>query len=215
MAEPGECCRRDGDLLRCGLGEAALELVAAGFASLWHGVAVDPGDLLADRRELAGRTARDLARVGRAELDAVGRLVGIHGLTLQRTRHWLEEDGRVHHTWCAFDSVGIPAALGLDATASTECPSCGTPIRVDVRQCRVEPGGAVLWLPPPPDVGGHLMNEFCAAADLYCTVEHLHARVGDGHGGGRVVALLDVAPLGREVWADVAGVDVRHRGGDG
>lgn len=210
MTDSRGCCAPDGDLLSGDLGEAALELASAGFAALWHGLALDPGDLLPDRRDVAAQTARDLALLGRAELDAAGLLVGVHGLTLQRTRHSFEEDGRVHHTWCGFDSVGIPAALGLDATASTDCPTCGEQIRVDIKRGRVASTDRVLWLPTPAAVG-HLMNEFCASADLYCTVEHLEARVGVERTAGRPMTLAEAAELGRETWADVVGVDLRHQ----
>lgn len=215
MTEPDGCWRPlDGDLLRADLGDAALGLAIAGFAALWHGRACDPEQLLPDRRELAAQTASGLARLGRAELDGDGRLVGIHGLTLRRTRHAFEHDGRVHHTWCGFDCVGIPAALGLDATASTDCPTCGALLLIDVRSGRVDDGDVVVWL-PTPGVTSHLMNEFCASADLYCTTEHLEVRIDVERVIGRTVTLADAAALGVDTWADVVGVDLTPTPGTG
>jgi hypothetical protein len=214
MTESAGCCGAGGrDLLGADLGDAAVELAIAGFAALWHGRARDPEELLPARRHLAMQTARDLARLGRAELDGDGRLVGVHGLTLRRTRHSFEHDGRVHHTWCAFDSVGIPAALGLDATAATDCPTCVAPIVVEVRGGRVDGDGEVLWL-PTPQATSHLMNEFCASADLYCTIEHLEERVGVDSGSGRAVTLADAAALGAETWSDVVGLNLTDGSGD-
>jgi hypothetical protein len=66
------------------------------------------------------------------ELDDDRRLVGIHGVTLRPTRHRFMHDGRNQHTLCAYDSIGIPAALRLDATAHTNCPSCGASLAVDI-----------------------------------------------------------------------------------
>lgn len=212
MTEPGgRCSPSDGDVLRVGLDAAALDLAIAGFVALWHGRACDPEQLLPDRHELAAQTARDLARLGRAELDGDGRLVGIHGLTLRRTLHRFEHDGRVHHTWCGFDSVGIPAALGLDATAATDCPTCGALLRVDVCRGRVDDGDVVVWLPTPV-VTAHLMDEFCASADLYCTTEHLEDHIGSERVSGRPITLGAAAALGVDAWADVAGVDLTSPG---
>lgn len=208
MTDSSGCCdSAGGDLLRTGLGEVGLELATAGFVELWHGRALDPGELLPGKRALAAQAARDLTSLGRAELDGDGRLVGIHGLTLRRTRHSFEHDGRVHHTWCAFDSVGIPAALRLDASAATDCPACGALLLLEVRGGSVDDSDVVLWLPTPASTK-HLINEFCASADLYCSIEHLEDRVDVASGGGRAVTLADAATLGADTWADVVGVDV-------
>jgi hypothetical protein len=105
---PPACC--DGDLLRAELGVAAMHLAVAGFVAVWHGMAGDVVDLLppgADVSIVALQAAK-----GRLEVDDGGALVGIHGLTLRSTRHRFVHDGRSHHTWCAFDSIGIPAAPG-------------------------------------------------------------------------------------------------------
>lgn len=197
--------RSDHRRLLCeGAGDRSGVLAAAGFAALWAGRAVLPSELLpgADSAELA----ESLARVGRAELDDAGRLVGIHGLTLRRTRHRFTHRARARHTWCAFDAVGIPAALGLDATASTNCPTCEAPVVVTLR-CGTPLGSdAALWFPEPPRAD--LLAEFCSTADLYCTAEHLSGRISPGTVPGRVVDVALAAEIGRDVWSDVAQLQV-------
>jgi hypothetical protein len=116
--------RRVTGLLCEGLSDVAFELAAAGFGALWDGRAVRPEELVPGRAARVRRTALELAGRGRAELDDDGRLVGIHGLTLRPTQHAFVHAERTHWTWCAFDSVGIPAALGVDAEARTTCPAC-------------------------------------------------------------------------------------------
>src|SRR5581483_5403579 len=96
-----------------GLDPPARELAVAGFAALWHGRAVSPEALLPGRAGEAGRVLAELVGQGRAEVDGAGRVVGVHGLTLRPTRHRFVHRGRPHFTWCAFDAVGIPAALSL------------------------------------------------------------------------------------------------------
>lgn len=188
-------------MLRADLNDAALELSAAGFAELWHGRRPSPGDLLPGRAAAAAAVVDGLVAAGRAETDD-GRLVGVHGLTLTPSRHRIEHDARDHYTWCAFDAIGIPAALGLDAIAHTDCPSCERRLAVPIRAG--DPDGApgvVLWLPTAPC--NHLRDEFCASADLYCSIEHLDANIDRNAVAGAVAPLTDAAALGRDTWADV------------
>jgi alkylmercury lyase len=180
-------------------------MAATGFAALWHGRSPEPGELLPGRPEHAAKVLAELVASGRAEVDAAGRLVGVHGLTLRATRHHFVHAGRARSTWCAFDSVGIPAALSLDATAHTDCPTCGRPLTVEVRHGEAPNDLLVLWLPAPDD-RSNLMNDFCAAADLYCSEEHLRQRIDPRGAPGRVADLAAAAVIGRDTWADVAGI---------
>ncbi|MPY93998.1 MAG: hypothetical protein GEV08_13320 [Acidimicrobiia bacterium] len=200
------CCRSGGDLLRADLSDAALELAAAGFVALWHHRARHPAELLPGRGELAAEVLEALAQRGRAERDGHGRLVGVHGLTLRATRHAFVHDGRGHHTWCAFDAIGIPAALCLDATAHTDCPSCGRPLTVEIRAGIPGDNRLALWLPAP--AGGDLMAEFCALADLYCSAEHLHRRIDTQRAAGQVADLTTAVSRGCDTWSDMSGIDL-------
>ena len=126
------------------------------------------------------------------------------GLTLRNTRHRFDVGGRPRNTWCAFDSVGIPAALRLDAVARTDCPTCGASVTVEIVAGIPSGSDALLWLPPPP--AANLLAEFCSDADLFCNMDHLHDRIHAGCVGGRVCDLAAAAALGRTSWADVADI---------
>src|SRR5262245_29518288 len=182
--------------------DTGADLAVEGFRALLGGRAPDPADLVPSAGRRASEVARDLARRGRAELDDDGRLVGIHGLTLRSTRHRFVHDGRSHHTWCAFDSIAIPAALRLDAVAHTDCPSCGAAVVVDIVGGVPAAMDVVLWLPVTS--GRDLMAEFCAHADLYCNIKHLDMTIDTDQDAGQVVSLAAAAALGREQWADIA-----------
>lgn len=195
---PDRCC--DPYLLRRDVSDAGLELAVAGFTALWHGDRRLPAQLL-PHRAAAERVASDLARHGRAELDESGRLVGIHGLTLRTTRHRFTAAGRTHHTWCAFDSIGIPAALHLDAVAHTDCPTCSGPLEVRIHQGQPETSEAVVWMPTGSIT--NLMADFCASANLYCNVDHLRRIVTAAPVCGEVTDLATAAALGHGTWADV------------
>jgi hypothetical protein len=107
--------------------EATLAVRRAAFRQLLSGgsalieTVADEAGLSTD----AAREAVDLVvSVGMAEVDD-GTIVGIDGLTTRRTRHGLILDGVEVWTWCAYDIVGIAAALGAEAVGKTECGACG------------------------------------------------------------------------------------------
>ena len=191
------------DLLTEGLDSLALEIVAKGFSALWHFEARRPHELAyADPHRIDEAITTLVAR-GRCQLDSEGRLVGIHGLTLTSRHHHFLHEGRTHHTWCAFDTVGIPAALEIDATAITNCPTCRRQLRVQLTAgVPIDSDRLALWLPAPN--GDHLMTSFCANADLYCSVEHLKQRIDTKVNLGEITDLIQAATLGRYTWSDIA-----------
>lgn len=199
MIDPGRPAGRN--VLRRGASELDLELAIVGFAALWRSDRLRPTALLPNHGGV-GEAAAALAGRGRAELDDNGRLVGIHGLTLRASRHSFTVAATTHRTWCAFDAIGIPAALSLDADTHTDCSTCHR--RVDVRIERGEPkaNGAVLWL--PTEAVTNLLTEFCATADLYCCAAHVDEAIGTSQVEGTITNLDEAAALGRETWADIA-----------
>jgi hypothetical protein len=58
-------------------------------------------------------------------------------------------DGRSWWANCAWDGLGIPAMLGLDAAVETICPATGTPLRVEIRGGRPEPAPWALRMAVP------------------------------------------------------------------
>lgn len=198
------CSPGHDDLLGGGLSAVGQALAIAGFKAIWRHVALDPADLLPGSPTTAHDAAARLADQGRAELDDQERLVGIHGLTLRPSRHRFTHRDVEHFTWCAFDAVGIPAALRLDAVAQTHCPACRTSIRVDMRDgSPTATQNLVLWL-PTMDPGDDLRATFCAQADLYCSEDHLNEVVNRSTAAGQAVDLNTASALGQQTWRDVA-----------
>lgn len=191
---------------------AVRRIATVGFQALWRGRSVTLTELLGeDTRQLA-EAAEHLRLRGRIEFSDDGRLVAVHGLCRRPNPHQIEHHAGVVNTWCALDAIGIPAALGIDSWARTTCPTCQSPltVRLSAGEPQILPE-AVLWYPEA--AGGHLVEDFCAGANLFCTIEHLNRRVGGSRGPGRVMTLEDVADVGREVWADVR--DLVVAGGEG
>jgi alkylmercury lyase len=117
--------------------------------------------------------------------------------------HRLRLAGRQFWTWCAFDGIGIPAALDFDAVLDTRCPYCGRPIQVVIAAGRPPADSPVVgWLPGGPC--GNIQADFCPAANLFCTEPHLAAwRATAGDRQGTAATLPELAKSRRRVWADV------------
>lgn len=142
-------------------------------------------------------TLDKLVASGMAEVQGED-LVGIDGLSIRPTQHRMELDGRELYTWCAADAVGIPAALEEDAQVTTVCPHCQSDITVSVRQGVPEGDkDIVLWL--ATSGCSHVMSQFCAEVNFFCSSDHLeHWRSAHDAGGGRVLSLDETAELGRQ-----------------
>jgi alkylmercury lyase len=150
----------------------------------------------------AAREAVDLVvSVGVAEVDD-GTIVGMDGLTTRRTRHGLVLDGIEVWTWCAYDIVGIAAALGADAVGNTRCGECGRPLKVVIRDGDPEGSTAVGWL--PDESCSNVMVEFCPMALLFCSRSHLELwRAREGTGSGAALNVESLAERGRGFWAQL------------
>lgn len=191
-----DCCEPRPGRLDVGTTSAEHRFAVRGFVALWNGERPQLTELDAEPTVVEA-----MHQGGRIVVDHEGRLVGIHGLAAQPTRHHIAHHGRIVPTWCAFDAIGIPAALRLDARAVTTCPTCDRPLQVDFDGG--EPAGAAelrLWL--PQGQCEHLLDDFCAQANLYCDERHLaDARL---RSAGIVLTVHDAADLGRRSWADAA-----------
>lgn len=189
-----------------GAGDPALEVAVrrAGFAALLDGRGLTLDELAGAAgvsREVAAEVAGALVAAGRATMTDDGRLDGIAGLTTRPTRHAIESPGpgRIP-TWCAYDAVAVPAALGWTATAVTTCGSCGADLRVAL-DGGVPSGDAWGWL--PPGECEHVLRDFSASAELFCSQAHLDAwRRAAGDPPGEAHPVSDLAELGRDAWAD-------------
>lgn len=73
-----------------------------------------------------------------------------HPFSAVPTSYPVRSGGRTWWANCAWDALGIPAVLDIDAETRTQCPDCGEPIALRVAGGRVEPGNAVVHFLVPP-----------------------------------------------------------------
>ncbi|HJT63891.1 MAG TPA: organomercurial lyase [Candidatus Limnocylindria bacterium] len=143
----------------------------------------------------------ELAANGLIDRGATGAVVGAGGLTLAAAPHGLILRGRDYRTWCAYDALGIAAALGESAAISTRCGVCERAIALPL------PGGATadrperLWLA----AGGPRMREdFCEPTVLLCSAEHAATWSERQAGRGRIIDLGTASRLGAGAWSGYA-----------
>jgi hypothetical protein len=145
----------------------------------------------------------ELVAFGSANLDKDQRIVAVGGLSVERAAHELVLDGVNFWTWCAFDAVGIPAALGLDATARTQCGQCGELIQITMAHGTPPVDSPLVgWLPGRECA--NVQDDFCPEANLFCNEAHLTSwRKAVGDPPGKAATLVDLAALGTDVWDEM------------
>lgn len=154
--------------------DAAGQVREAGFALLLHHRR--PLEL----SELAEATGVELERVrgavtalataGWLDLDDSGRIAGAAGLSLATGPHGLTLGEAQFRTWCAYDALGIAAALEADGLIETTCGWCQAPISVAMHGGTPgRTGPEWLWL---AEGGEDLRGSFCTPTVLLCGEEH-------------------------------------------
>lgn len=149
-----------------------------------------------------------LAAAGWVDRDADGRVTGAAGLSLTTGPHRLVVDGTAFRTWCAYDAIGIAAALEADARIETACGVCRRPIALASDVGRMPSHRAErLWL---ASGGDDLRGDFCDPTVLLCSADHVDAWAATH--AGRAIDLEEAARLGAEAWAGCAAATTKLKG---
>lgn len=159
--------------------------------------------------ESTRRSIRTLADAGWLDLDIDGRVAGAAGLSLVKGPHRLTVAGAPFRTWCAYDALGIPAALGRDAELTTTCGQCERDVRLQFHDGRPDRAGPeLLWL---AEGGADLRGSFCSPTVLLCGPDHGHAW-GEAQGGhGELLDLETASRRGGSDWAGCAAASAALR----
>jgi Alkylmercury lyase len=118
--------------------------------------------------------AAQLERWPNGDSDSDGGVVAFSGLTLQTTPHSFEVDRRTLHTWCAWDTLFLPALLNTTAHVQSTCPVAGREVELVVAPDGVEhaePAPLHVSFPPLATTDtGDITGSFC---------RHVHFLAGD------------------------------------
>lgn len=104
---------------------------------------------------------------GSVQYDESGRIVGLAGLTVRPTRHLIHLPQGRRWTWCAFDAVGIIAAVGSGNIAST---GPGGEFHIVYRDARFDPAEPVVFVADGYGMTSSL-GQWCPLIDFFPTVE--------------------------------------------
>lgn len=145
-----------------------------------------------------------LAATGWIDRAEDGRILGSEGLSIGTGPHRLQLPTGIFQTWCAYDSLGIAAALGADATIETACAVCRRKLTIDMNAGAPGPGRSErLWL---ADGGSDLRADFCTPTVLLCSADHAGTWAAQHEERGKALDLEEGAHLGAAAWAPSAGL---------
>ena len=133
--------------------------------------------------------------------DDGGRIIGYWGLALPETAHRFEVEGRILYTWCAWDSLFIPAILGKSARVETRCPETGTAICLVVTPQGIadrQPTDIVMSFldPEAAKIRENVMLHFCHYVHFFGSQEAGSQWVSK-HPGTYLLSIKDAYTLGR------------------
>ncbi len=193
----------DFSILEAGIDKSdeMVEVRRAIFSSLLDGRVVSIDDLVDSFGEEVIPRIEELVDGGVAILDNERALiVGAEGISLAETAHRLSIGDISLYTWCAFDIVGIPAALKVDSRGVTNCPTCGRELRFDASRGSFDLGSederiVGFW----PNSSGPVIANFCPSALIYCSIDHLREHRG-GSFDGQALPIEDLASRGEVTW---------------
>jgi alkylmercury lyase len=129
------------------------------------------GDPLTDS-QLATITDRDqaqvtdaLARWPNVQRDQQERVIAFSGLSLRPTAHLVALGERDLFTWCAWDTLFLPALLDQPASVRSRCPATGAEVRLIVEPERIRyrrPETLFVSFPPAAAVSASdVTGSFC------------------------------------------------------
>ena len=156
-------------------------------------------------------TADEFLR-GSTERDSDDNIIGLLGLSLnQDWAHRLTMNGTTFRTWCAWDTLFLPAMLGETVLIESESPVSGTSVRLTVTPDEVEsstPEGAVVSIatidPSIHDVSSveAVWSNFCHQVYFFPSLEEA-SEWAEGKTNIALLSVRDAHELGRLAFSNL------------
>ncbi|MGH2989983.1 MAG: organomercurial lyase [Solirubrobacterales bacterium] len=136
--------------------------------------------------------------------DDAERVVGFWGLSVVEMPHRLRADGRNLYTWCAWDTLFLPVALGEQVGVESTCPTTAQPITLTVSPegvSDVHPSGAVMsfLLSGEEGFSGDVIRGFCHFVHFFASEDAARTWTAEREGTFQL-SITDGFDLGR-FWA--------------
>jgi alkylmercury lyase len=176
--------------------------------------------VVGDLDRVAGTLAL-LDRQGRIRRDQTGAVTGSHGLSLTPTSHELilehrNGQARRYWTWCAWDAVGILAALDASGQIRSTSPSSGAPIQLDFHHGQprdLDPELVVFFADTDccaPASGaddgsdccgsGSVIDQWCPLVNFFEHADAAQAWAAEHGVRGTAVPLVEATEKGKTAW---------------
>ena len=146
-----------------------------------------------------------------SERDTDDNIVGVMGLSLNDHPHRFDVNGTRMRTWCAEDTLFLPAMLKQTATVESESPLTKDKIRLTVSPQRVEesnPAGAVVSIvvmdPDKADMSSAqaIWGTFCHHIFFFASREEAEQWAA-GRDDIEILSLDEGFELGKQFWSKV------------
>jgi alkylmercury lyase len=166
-------------------------------------------DIISELGSNAASAQRFLDTV--CERNPAGDIVGAVGLSLDGHPYRFRVNGVNLRTWCAVDTLFLPAMLGMRAQVTSVSPLSGGHISLTVDATGVhcsEPQGAVVSLPVvdavdvDTDSARGIQGTFCCRAHFFATRDEGERWVAQ-RGGAEIVALDEGFRRTMQRWSKV------------
>jgi Alkylmercury lyase len=161
-----------------------------------------------------------LDRQGRIRRDPAGAVTGSHGLSLTPTPHELLLDQqprqqRRYWTWCAWDALGILAALDASGRIRSTSPGSRVPIQLDFdhgQPRNPEPALVVFFADtdcctPAAETGGgsgcgsgSVIDDWCPLVNFFEHADAAQAWAAEHRVRGTAVPLAEATDQGKAAW---------------
>lgn len=98
--------------------------------------------------------------------DEQGRITGYWGLTVSPTQHRVQLNGRTLYTWCAWDTLFLPALLHRTVQVESRCAQTNNRVQLTLGPegpQNIQPADAVMsfLVPKSHDVKDDIVAHFC------------------------------------------------------
>jgi alkylmercury lyase len=148
------------------LDERDQRLSLAIYRALARGAPVGLKDVFSEVGMDAAEGVRRMAGWPGVYYDGEQRVIGYWGLSLVSTRHRLRIGGHQLFAWCAWDTLFLPAVLGVRTEVTSTCRGTGEAVHLSVSPTAVEsaepPGLAVSFVIPDGEaVRADVITSFC------------------------------------------------------
>jgi hypothetical protein len=127
---------------------------------------------------------------------------------LEPTAHRLVTCYGTVYTQCSVDAIGIPSALGIDATIEDQCALCHRPITARVEGNRTvsgRPADAVVVMAEACGAMTGAIPTMCHETNLFCsTLDARRWQAQQATLPSAVVSPAEVVTVGQAIWGRFA-----------